>query len=100
MGPRRREDRNGGREDGSPHSRGQEGEVPMRWEKTGDHKDSPYGLRVSMSDEGGGRGWVPACARTRGGWVWRWRGTLPARGGRGMGPRIREDRRGMGEGGG
>ena len=52
MGPRIREDKRGG---------GLFGGKDRGWFET-----SPYGLRVSMSD-GGGRGWVPASARTRGG---------------------------------
>ena len=51
MGPRMREDKRGG---------GLFGGKDRGWFET-----SPYGLRVSMSDEG--RGWVPAGVRTGGG---------------------------------
>ena len=51
MGPRIREDRRGGE--------------LFRGKNWGWFQTSPYGLRVSMSDEG--RGWVPAFARTGGG---------------------------------
>ena len=50
MGPRIREDKGGGELFGGKN---------WGWFQT-----SPYGLRVSMSDEG--RGWVPASARTTG----------------------------------
>ena len=96
MGPRIRED-NGwgwipasvvtgvgsprGDGDGSPHTRGQRVGVDSRFRRHGDRLPA------------GGRGWVPASARTTGGGGFPLpssRGQAPC-GGTGMGPRIRED---------
>ena len=91
MGPCMREDNGGaGWVPAYARTNGRGGMVPRIREEKGGR------LGARMHEDNGEGDGSPAFARTReGGWVWRWRGTLPTgRGREKMGPRLREDGRG------